>query len=49
MLRTIWARRFLEGEVEARSRRVAGGVGEVAAMLVLPVPAVPETSTLLPR
>ena len=50
MLRMIWLGRLLEGEVEAALAALADGLGERAPRCsILPVPAVPETSTVLPR
>ena len=49
MLRTIWSGDSSKAKYRQRSPRRQAASAKWAARLVLPVPAVPETRTLLPR
>ena len=49
MLRMIWLGDSSKANQRHRSPRAADAWAKCAARLVLPVPAVPVTSTLLPR
>ena len=49
MLRTSWCSDSSKAKYRQVSPRRQAASTKCAAMLVLPVPAVPETSTLVPR